>query len=239
VQNCPNCGTQLPTDAMFCTSCGHQIPSAPSGKPEATGGKLPNKEIMKQAKEALKGHWGLAIGTIVVFYLVTIAVSIIPYIGWLGSLLISGPMSVGISIFSLAISRKQETRLSQIFEGFHTFGVALRTYLLYCLFVLLWALLLIIPGIIAAIAYSQAFYILADDDHSNSARAALRESKQMMQGNKWKYVCLNLRFTGWALLCILTLGIGFLWLIPYVAVSLARFYDDVAGEQDVITAEAV
>jgi uncharacterized membrane protein len=94
------------------------------------------------------------------------------------------------------------------------------------LFILLWTLLLIIPGIIAAISYSMTFYILADDN-SIGAMDAIDKSKKMMDGYKWKYFCLGLRFLGWALLCILTLGIGFLWLMPYMQVSMAKFYDDV------------
>ena len=99
-------------------------------------------------------------------------------------------------------------------------------------FVFLWALLLIIPGIIAAIAYSQTFYILAEDDTIGSMDA-LRKSKEMMIGYKWKYFCLGLRFIGWALLCVLTLGIGFLWLSPYIQVSYAKFYEDLKTNQAV------
>ena len=87
-------------------------------------------------------------------------------------------------------------------------------------------LLLIIPGIIAALSYSMTFYILADDN-SIGAMDAIKKSKKMMDGYKWKYFCLGLRLLGWALLCVLTLGIGFLWLIPYAQVSVAKFYDDV------------
>jgi uncharacterized membrane protein len=43
---------------------------------------------------------------------------------------------------------------------------------------------------------------------------------------------LSLSFIGWALLCILTLGIGFLWLIPYINVSVAKFYQDIKGEEE-------
>ena len=69
------------------------------------------------------------------------------------------------------------------------------------------------------------FYIIAEDD-SIGALAAITKSKEMMDGNKWKLLCLEFRFLGWTLLCILTFGIGFLWLIPYMMVSLAQFYDD-------------
>ena len=56
---------------------------------------------------------------------------------------------------------------------------------------------------------------------------AIDKSKAMMKGYKLKFFYLQLRFLGWALLCILTLGIGFLWLIPYAYVSMAHFYDDI------------
>jgi uncharacterized membrane protein len=101
---------------------------------------------------------------------------------------------------------------------------------LMLVFTLLWMLLLIIPGIIAAISYSLTFYIIADDD-TIKPMEAIDKSKQMMDGYKWKYFFLALRFLGWALLCILTLGIGFLWLIPYVQVTFAKFYDDVKANQ--------
>ena len=141
-------------------------------------------------------------------------------------LIISGPMALGIAVFSLSISRKQDAKLEQIFQGFNNFGTALGAYLLMGLFTFLWTLLLIIPGIIAAISYSMTFYILADDN-SIGAMDAINKSNKMMDGYKWKYFCLGLRFFGWALLCILTLGIGFLWLVPYMHVSMAKFYDDI------------
>ncbi|GHT57847.1 hypothetical protein FACS18945_2990 [Bacteroidia bacterium] len=98
-----------------------------------------------------------------------------------------------------------------------------------------WSLLLIIPGIIAAISYSMTFYIIADDP-AISAMDAINKSKKMMYGYKMKYFCLSLRFLGWALLCILTLGIGFLWLMPYIQVTFAKFYDDLkaANTEEVV-----
>jgi uncharacterized membrane protein len=185
-----------------------------------------NVVLMQMARESLKGKWGLAIGTFVVYLLITVTLQVIPVAGPIVSLIISGPFSLGLAIFSLAISRNQEARLEQIFQGFNNFGTALGTYLLMVLFILLWMLLLIIPGIIAALSYSMTFYILADDK-SIGAMEAIDKSKQMMYGYKWKLFCLGLRFIGWALLCILTLGIGFLWLFPYIQVSVAKFYDDV------------
>ncbi len=90
-------------------------------------------------------------------------------------------------------------------------------------YIFLWTLLLVIPGIIKAIAYSQTFYILAEDP-TISSEAAINKSMAMMDGHKMDYFVLMLSFIGWALLSILTLGIGFLFLMPYIQVTSANFY---------------
>lgn len=185
-----------------------------------------NSIIMQQARESLKDKWGLAILTFLLFMLIAGGLQVIPIIGGLGSLVISGPFAVGLAIFTLSISRNQEAKLEQIFEGFNNFTTALAAYLLKMVFIFLWTLLLIIPGIIAAYSYSMTFYILAEDN-SLDAMEAIDKSKAMMNGYKLKYFRLQLRLLGLALLCILTLGIGFLWLIPYSAVCNAKFYEDV------------
>ena len=191
-----------------------------------------NKELMAEARESLSGNWGLAIATFLVYGIIISIFQVIPTVGSVLALFIAGPMLVGVSMFSLSLSRGESARLEQIFEGFKNYGTVLGAYLLMVLFIFLWMLLLIIPGIIAAIAYSQTFYILAEDDTIGSMDA-LKKSKEMMDGYKWKYFCLGLRFIGWALLCILTLGIGFLWLSPYIQISYAKFYEDLKNNQAV------
>ena len=193
---------------------------------------MENKELMAEARASLSGNWGLAVGTFLVFMIIVGSIQLIPTIGDVLFLFIAGPMSVGISMFSLSLSRNENARLEQIFEGFRNYGTVLGAYLLMAVFIILWALLLIIPGIIAAIAYSQTFYILAEDDTIGSMEA-LRKSKEMMNGYKWKYFCLGLRFIGWVLVCVLTLGIGVLWLSPYIQVSYAKFYEDLKTNQTV------
>jgi uncharacterized membrane protein len=195
--------------------------------------KTENVVLMKMARESLKGKWGLAIGTFVVYLLIIAAIGgiarVAPIVNLI-TLIIGGPFALGISIFSLALSRNQEAKLEQIFKGFNNFGISLKTYLLMFIFILLWMLLLIIPGIIVAISYSMTFFIMADDN-SIGGMEAINKSKKMMNGYKLKYFYLGLRFLGWALLCILTLGIGFLWLMPYMQVSMAKFYDDIKDNQ--------
>lgn len=188
--------------------------------------KTSNKELMAQARAQLSGKWGLAVGAVALVTVVKIATQIIPLANLVVPLLIAGPLALGIAIFILSIARGEEAKVSHIFSGFDRFGTALATYLLAVLFIILWTLLLIVPGIIAAFAYSQVWFILADNPEMK-AQEAIATSKAMMMGNKWKLFCLGWRFFGWILLCIPTLGIGFLWLMPYMSVSFAKFYDDI------------
>jgi len=193
-----------------------------------------NITLMRAARESLKGNWGVAIVTFLIYTLLTStsgslrASDSFLTISATITLIIGGPLALGAAIFSLSLARGKEARLEQIFLGFNNFSTAFITYLLILVYVLLWTLLLIIPGIIAALGYSMTFYILVDDPLIKP-QDALRKSKSMMNGYKEKLFYLCLRFFLLSFLCILTLGIGFLWLIPYFHVTMAKFYDDIKG----------
>ena len=191
----------------------------------------PNLELMRMARTSLKDKWGIAIGACFVFIVIIVTLTTLPIVGQVASLIISGPFALGLAQFSLGISRGEEVKIEQIFGGFKRFETSLAGYLLVFIFTLLWTLLLIIPGIIASISYALTFYIIADNPNIG-AMDAIDQSKKMMYGYKWKYFRLCLRFVGWALLCILTLGIGFFWLVPYMQVTLAKFYEDVKADQE-------
>lgn len=121
-------------------------------------------------------------------------------------ILVSGAFALGISLFFLVLFRKQQVGVTDVFLGFEHFGKALGLMLFQTLFTVLWTLLFIVPGIIAAIRYSQAFFILADDP-DKGIRQCMNESKMMMKGNKAKFFCLTLSFIGWALLSAIPAGI--------------------------------
>jgi len=194
-----------------------------------------NKDLMTQARKSLSGRWGLAVGTFFVYMLIMgglgnlnyafssdglkIAINLAP-------LLLGGAFALGVATFSLAIARDEDAKLEMIFSGFKYYIKTLGLFLLMMLFILLWMLLLIVPGIIAAISYSMAFFIMRDNPDIK-AMEAIDASKKMMYGYKWKYFCLGFRFIGWIILGILSLGIGFLWIAPYMSISQAKFYDDV------------
>ena len=112
-----------------------------------------NKELMADARASLSGNWGLAVGTFLVYIIIVGTLQVIPVIGGVIGLFIAGPMAVGICMFTLSLSRNENARLEQIFEGFRNYGTVLGAYILMIVFIFLWALLLIIPGIIAGLAY--------------------------------------------------------------------------------------
>ena len=136
---------------------------------------------------------------------------------------------VGDGVVLAHIVAKQFTPTPAV-AFFKNFGTALVLYYLQAIIVILFMLLLIVPGIIRAIAYAMSYYILADQPHLGPMEV-LNESKRMMDGYKMKYFRMMLRFFGLSLLCILTLGIGYLWLFPYMQVTMAKFYDDLKKER--------
>lgn len=206
-------------------------PKVRTRAPPGTGGMRPNCELMADARECLRGRWGLAIAFSLLLALIQGALGAVPFAGMAVALVLGGPFVLGETIFYLTYARRGRGELSMLFVGFQNFGNALGTYLLRFLFVFLWSLLLVIPGIVAALAYSQAMYLLAENPGLDPL-AAIRRSKKMMRGHKGKLFCLYLRFLGWAILCLLTFGIGFIFLSPYLEISLARFHDDLRREAD-------
>ena len=122
------------------------------------------------------------------------------------ALLVTGAMDLGLTLFFLAMFRRQIVGIGDVFLGFERYGKALGLFLFQGLFIALWSLLFIVPGIIAAIRYSQAFFILADDPNKG-IRQCMDESKMMMRGNKAKYFCLSLSFIGWGILASIPAGV--------------------------------
>jgi len=186
-----------------------------------------NAQIMSDARESLTGKWPLAIGTFLIFLLVSMGAALIPVAGQVIGFLIAGPLAVGGAFFALNIVREQAAKTDDLFFGFNNnLGNSILAYLLVFVFVFIGFILLIIPGIIVALAFSQTWFILAENPSMDSYDAIIK-SKNMMNGYKWQYFKIGLRLFGLGLLCLLTLGIGFLWLLPYQYVVYAKFYEQV------------
>ena len=185
---------------------------------------LDNKSIRAEARNRLSGNWGQPIGVFSIYLLITIVLQNIPFIGPIALIFVAGPLTLGFTIYFLKFLKNEESNLNQLFEGFKNYGSVLVTYLLYTIYILLWTLLFIIPGIIAQMKYSQVWFIMAEDNEI-SGNDALKKSKEMMDGFKMQYFLLALSFIGWILLAMLTCGIGLLWVVPYIQTSYAKFYE--------------
>jgi len=186
-----------------------------------------NGILTSQARAALKGHWRAAVGAFVIYLAIGSLICAIPILGWIASIFVSGPLVVGLKKYFLRRFRQEQVSVNQILDGFSCFVPSFLTWFFCSIFIFLWLLLLIVPGIIAALSYAMALFIVADNPGIDALQA-IRKSKEMMRGNKGKLFCLACRFIGWFLLGILSLGIGFLWIGPYWATSLAAFYQDLA-----------
>ena len=184
------------------------------------------RDFRTQARTALSGNWGVAILTwLIAGIIVGAAGSTV-----IGSILLVGPMTVGLAGVFLLLIRRKKAEIVNVFDGFKNFVNALLGGLLYTIFLSLWTMLFIIPGIIKSYSYAMTFYILSDHPELDGMEAITR-SRQMMKGNKWRLFCLDFSFIGWVLLCVLTFGILFLYVGPYMDAAHAAFYQSLKGEE--------
>lgn len=192
-----------------------------------------NSELRAEAREALREKWLMAAVVTLIFSAITGGLSYIPFIGGFCALLISLPVAYGFSVVMLGVFRGKEVDFGVLFEGFQEYGRILGTKILQAVYTLLWMLLLIVPGVIKSYSYAMTDFILKDEPEICN-NAAIEKSMVMMEGNKMKLFMLDLSFIGWALLSLLTCGIGMFFLQPYVAVARAAFYEDLKAQQQVV-----
>lgn len=186
-------------------------------------------ELKAYAKAQIKGNIGILFLIYLIIALIIGAVNGIAGIGQVAALIISGPFALSMVLIYFNLAAGIKPQVADTFKGFNDFWTAAKTGILTSLFTFLWSLLFVIPGIIKAIAYSQAMYIVAENP-GMSARAALKQSEAMMQGHKMDYFILGLSFIGWILLCSITFGIAYIWVGPYMNATMVNFYKDLKGE---------
>lgn len=136
------------------------------------------------------------------------------------------PLSVGLTRYFL-VSTKENAELGELGFAFkNSYMTIIGTLIKETIFVALWSMLFVIPGIIKSYSYFMVEYIMAENPSIGSKRA-FEISKQAMKGYKGKAFLLGLSFIGWFLLCSLTFGIGTLFLAPYIQAANTVFYLDV------------
>lgn len=216
-------------------------------------------EHKERARYALQGHWGSAVFVTLVAatlggmltssasfnlnldeqtlaklpdFLLPILAAFVSAAAGFGGLqfVLGGPVRLGYCQYLLKLHDGAPAEFRDLFSQFHHFGKAFLLQLLTTLFTILWTLLFFIPGIIAGYRYSMAPFLMLEYPDL-TPREALRASSNLMDGYKWNLFCLEVSFIGWAILNVFTLGIGSLWLNPYMNVSRAAFYRRITWEK--------
>lgn len=214
-----------------------------------------NSELRQRARLTLQDRWGDAVILAVVYFVSCVALeaaghvlaSSVSFLGVFGSLIrLAAAMAVGVLEAVLGfglyvtllcfVRREGEQGTGGIFRGFGDFSRVALTMVLQAVYVFLWLLLLIIPGIVKSLSYFMVPYILHDYPEL-SGEAAIERSMVMMKGHKMELFLLLLSFIGWVILSILTLFVGFLWLTPYMGVSVAHFYESLKADEAEAVAE--
>lgn len=149
------------------------------------------------------------------------------------SSLLAGLLIVGISYVLVDSFRESQTFSDPLKKSFTIvsrgdyFIGSILISLLSFVWIFLWTFLLLVPGIIKSLAYSQAYYIYRDaidQQQSISCRDAISKSRSLMNGHKWEYFMLQLSFIGWGLLIMVTFGIAAIWVQPYYHLTMANYY---------------
>lgn len=191
------------------------------------------KDYRKAAWRKIGEHnnWGMLAVITLVYSLIVGACGGLSWIG-IGAvalLILGGPLAVGYAITAKKAMDGETVKIDTLFDGFKDFTRTLVLYLLNTIFVFLWTLLLIVPGIIKSYSYSMSYYILIDNPDLSSDEAR-KKSMAMMKGHKWKLFCLDLSFIGWGILCVLTFGILSFWIQPYQECARVEFYNNLIFE---------
>lgn len=239
---CSNCGKELMEGADVCTNCGKLVGASSAKQSEAKSGKYSqnghvNRAALKAAaREKLKGNlWNIWKPMLVIFacgFVFGIIVSFFDQESFLYQLLtlafeiIVLPLSAGLIAYLLHLTRGEAFDIKDLFKYFDKRIITLIVLeLLISLFTILWSILFIIPGIIAAISYSLSIYIFVDETKT-SPMDIIRESKRITQGNKWDLFVFGLSFILWDMLVSITFGIAAIYVVPYQSVALTMYYDE-------------
>ena len=196
---------------------------------------LTRAELKQQAKAQLKGNLGMLLVVLLVYFLVCLAVSLvgglifgkIPVLLYVITYAIVPPIALGYYMVYLDVTYGERPQVATLFRPFkECWGHSVLLTILVAIFTFLWTLLLIVPGIIKSFSYSQAFFILAENPNM-TAKEAIDESKLIMDGHKMDLFVLYLSFIGWFLLGYITLGLGFIYVAPYMTLTLTNFYHNI------------
>lgn len=229
---------------------------------------MENTDLMKKARMTLQGKWGEVLLASAIVQAVSFGFSGV--LALLGSgkesislsatalvcfvaliaFFVETPLDFGFVRYGLSAARREPLSFDRLLYGFSRWGAVIGATILISLFCMLWSVLLIVPGILAALSYSMTFYVMMDDENI-SPMDAIRKSKKMMYGHRLRFLCFCLRYIGWwllamlpylivliicgeehALLCNFLIYAGLVPVVAYFGVGTATFYDDLKASQN-------
>lgn len=177
------------------------------------------RELKTLARESLKDNWGIAIGAMLLYMLVTYILGATGIGSFFLGFIVAGYYAVNLNLI-----RTKTAKIEDLFSGCKNFVTNFVAYLLMQVFIALWSLLFLIPGIVKSYSYAMTMYIL-NDHPEMSASEAITESRKMMNGHKAELFVLHLSFLGWIILSSFTFGILLLYVMPYMQATSAAFYE--------------
>lgn len=198
------------------------------------------KEIKLRAKEfAFKNKWNIWKPYLII-YAISFAVGLVLGLleintdSTLGSVITLAlevaliPVTIGYIYYLIKLINGEPVNVKEdLLSKYKFFGLILMVTIMVYIFTTLWTLLLIIPGIIYAYKVIMVNYILADTANENTKwKDVINTSKEMMDGYKMDYFVFELSFIGWSLLCVLTLGIATIWVLPYMQTANVMYYQE-------------
>lgn len=197
-----------------------------------------NQTYKNRALKSLEGKWVEGIIATIFYLLIAGGVASLvslpfdPYTG-MGAqgiwALLCLPLSWGFAVWFLRLIRNRDINYGRLFDGYKDFGRIFLAGILVMICEAIGFALLIVPGIIVSLLFSQTCFILKDDPQI-SATDAMKRSMEMMKGHKMELFILWLSFIGWVILALLTCGLGTLFLYPYLYTTLAHYYEDLKAE---------
>lgn len=187
-------------------------------------------ELKQKSKSQISGKLGILFLCLFVVAAIETILAIIPILGWIGSLLLMPPLTVGFYGIYLNLVKDVYPEVKDLFKYINRFLKALGLNILVELIVIAGTILLIVPGIIFAMALSQANYIFADNPDMKITDI-ISTSMSMMKGHKWEFFVLQLSFLGWVILGVFTLYIlTFVYVIPYYMTTNTNYYLELKNE---------
>ena len=150
------------------------------------------------------------------------------------NLILGGVIQLGYAQYLLKQQDREICSVQDLFSQFDRFGQGFLQLFLRNLYTFLWGLLFLIPGLIKSFAYAMTPFLMAEDP-TLTANEAIKLSQEKMRGHKGELFCLGLSFFGWAVLAVLTGGIGEIFLNPYINAAYAAFYRDKISPKTAIT----